>query len=287
MSRSIIVFETDPHAGHKHGLLNPDSVYEIEDEDGNIYEQEVELTAIQEYLAELRVENVGKVDKLAKRSDIVYINLGDQTQGNAHPAALVSTRMADQIIFAIDNLRVWLDNKQVKTIRMVKGTASHEFGDGSAPALIQKALKAEYKKRDIKTVWHGLATVNGLEIDYSHHGPFPGSRDWLQGNVARFYLRDRMYIDTNTRGKPANVYVRGHYHTEVVEMLKKKINGKWYTSWLLLVPSMCFPGAYARKVTQSTPIVTNGLFALEVIDGKILEIHQFTKTADIRTKEIL
>ncbi len=289
MSRSIIVFETDKHGGHKHGLLNPDSVYEIEDEDGSTYEQEVELTAIQEYLHELRVESVGKVKKLAKRDSIAYFDLGDQTQGNAHPAELVSTVIAHQIVFAIDNIEPWLNNKNVKTIRMVKGTSSHEFGHGSSPILIKKAIKdrKEYGRKDIKVVWHGLATVNGLEVDYSHHGPFPGSRTWLQGNVARYYLRDRMYSDIFSRGKPAGVYVRGHFHTEIVEMLRMKVQGKWYTSWLILVPSMCFPGAYARQATKSIPQVTNGLIALEVIDGKILEIHQFTKTADIRTKEIL
>jgi hypothetical protein len=287
VTRTIIVFETDKHAGHKHGLLNPDSVISREDQEGELYYEKVSLTAIQQYLWELGSENKKKANKLASKSNIVYFDLGDQTQGKAHPAELVSTNALDQVGFAIDNLKPWLENSKVKSVRLVKGTASHEFGNGGTPALVQKALRDQYKKRDIKTVWHGLATIGGLEVDYSHHGPFPGSRDWLKGNVARYYLRDRMYIDIRSRGKPAGIYARGHYHTEIVEMLRMKVEGIWYTSWLLLVPSMCFPGAYARKVTRSVPRITNGLFAVEVVDGKVLDIFQYTKTADLRTKEIL
>jgi len=77
-----------------------------------------------------------------------------------------------------------------------------------------------FKNKDIKMCQHGLLDIDGVTIDYAHHGPFPGSRSWLKGNIARYYLRDLMMREIMNGNSPPKLVVRAHYHTPVEEYLK-------------------------------------------------------------------
>ncbi len=273
----------DTHGGHKLALLSPETVLLDQDEEGNPKPHTPQLTATQEYLWKLYTGHIEEVKKLAGKDPIHIWHDGDLTQGLKYPHHLVSTRLADQLAIGAYNLKPWLRVPNVKTLRIVTGTEAHNFGEGSAEIAVSEWLASEFPKTDVRVTAHGLMTIKemGLEFDFSHHGPQSGSRSWLKGNVARFYLRDLMIREIENRGKPADIYVRAHYHEYVYEVLRE---GK-FKSRLLMTPSYSMIDDHALKVTQSKHMVTNGLVAFELIDGRISEPIELMKTLDIRTKE--
>lgn len=284
MKSDWLVIETDTHGGHRQGLLNPDTTLYDEGEEGELVEYSPGMTATQKYLWKLRKHNLAQVAKLNSFS---YFHLGDQTQGKRYVSEWVGTRESDQIEIAYMNAKPIMDMPNIKTARFAMGTASHEFGEGTAPILLQKRYKAEHRGLDVKTVSHGLCEVAGVSVDYAHHGPYPGSRSWLKGNVARYYLRDRMMAELMSGNEPADLYLRGHYHEMVWETVRINTRGRWFQSTLLILPSMCGLGVYARQSTRSTPKLSNGMVLVQILYNKIIDVHWLVKTLDIRTKEVL
>ena len=287
MPKSYLAIETDTHGGHRQGLLNPDTVIAEEDEFGDIQEFKPNLTSTQKYLWELREANIATLIEKAAGARIDYLHAGDQTQGDRYKSELVSTAMSAQITIALENMAPILSLDNLECARFVKGTASHEYGEGSSGNLLQTMYSQKYRDKNIKHVWHGLVEINGVLIDLAHHGPFPGSRNWLKGNVARYYLRDKMYADLLAHRDPPSLYIRGHYHEEVWETLRMKTNGKWHESTLIVVPSMCGMGVYARQATRSSHKISNGMVIVELDEGRILDMDWRIQTLDVRTKEVL
>jgi hypothetical protein len=122
-------------------------------------------------------------------------------------------------------------------------------------------------------------------LDVAHHGPHPGTRDWLFGNVATLYLRDRIYRDRALGQEPASVYLSGHYHHWVHVTLYQTWQGEDRRYDLVVLPSFCGLGEYARKATRSDPSLTTGLGLFEVIDGRLADIRPVTQVWDLRTCE--
>jgi len=279
--RTIIAIVSDSHGGYRYGLMNPDVVLFDEDREGNPVPFRPRPTATQEYLWNLFTESTQKILELAGRDKILLLHNGDETHGNGHANELVTTRIADQVLIAASNFKSWITNPKVVAARFTIGTPVHNFKEGSSTLLVADMLAKEHKKHDVRAVNHGLLTFNQFSIDYAHHGPQPGSREWLKGNVARFYLRDLMIREIVAGNRPPDLVLRGHYHEPVIEQVRV---GE-HVSTIIIAPAMAIIGEYARKVTQSRHQVTNGIIALEVVDGKLLDIHQFTNTLDLRTKE--
>lgn len=259
----------------------------MEDEMGDQYQMTPELTATQKYLWQLREENIAALVDKAKGERIDYLHAGDQTQGNKYATQLVSTALIAQFEIAFANAQPVLDIDNLATARFVHGTASHEFMEGSTGGLLQKMYTLAYPEKNIKHTWHSLLDFDGFTIDLAHHGPFPGSRKWLEGNIARYYLRDKMYDDLLAGKEPPMLFIRGHYHAKVWETLRMTTNGGWHTSHLIVVPSMCGMGVYARQATRSGHRISNGMVIIEHDQGRIIDIDWKVKTLDIRTKEVL
>jgi len=287
MKRIILAVASDKHGGHKLGLLNPETTLEDEDRKGNLVEWHPELEPFQQYLWKLHQKHIDDTKHLAGKDPIIVIDNGDLTAGNKYPHEQVSTRISDQFDIAAWNLRPWLDLKNVKTVRITKGTGAHNFGEGSSEVITQRILKGWYSKKDIRTIFHGLADISGTLIDYSHHGPFTGSRNWLRGNEARYYLKSLIQDELDLGNRPPNLVLRGHYHSYVEEYVIKVVNGKRYKVQLNVIPSYCGIDSYARQATRSSYILTHGMVCYEIIDGKILDTYPFMETIDIRTKEKL
>lgn len=286
--RTVVVVVSDTHGGHRLGLLNPETVLYEENEAGELVAYSPALTATQEYLWKAYLDDIADVYVWANGDRLILVVNGDQTQGLRFVEHLVSTRLADQITIGIMNLKPWLEQADVKTVRMSKGTGSHVLGEGSSEMLIGQQLTAMYPDVDIQVVYHGLLDVDTVEFDYAHHGPFPGSRAWLKGNVARYDLRSLMLSELMAGKKPARVIVRSHYHEWIPpETLGLEFMGETHWSTLILTPSYCGLGAYGHQATRSTARQTHGLVAIEVIDGRLGEIRPFKRTLDLRTKERL
>jgi len=263
--------------------MNPETVIELEDELGNRYNYQPEMSEIQKYLWNIYTEALGEIVVLAREDPIVAMHAGDNVEGNKHPSELVRPELSAQIKIAFDNLLPICRLSNIKALRIVKGTGAHELGFASATSILIQLLKIAYPAMDIQSTQHGWMDVGGISIDYSHHGPGRGRRKWLEGNEARYYLRDCMMNDISRYGRPADVYVRGHVHVPIVEKLR--VDDCWST--LVVVPSMKIGGEFSFQATRSAPAIANGMVALEIENGKLQDIHEYIHTQDLRTKEVI
>jgi hypothetical protein len=281
--RTILVDLADFHAGHKLGLMNPDVRVHDEAENGQIIEFTPTPTAMQSYLWEFYIRSIETVRFLAGDDEILVLSGGDECNGNKYPSQLVSTRMSDQIAIAAANMQPWYAMPNVKHVRLATGTGAHSFLEGSSTLLLKDLLSALYPTVDTQACNHGLLDYNGVTVDYAHHGPHPGSRDWLRGNVARFYLRDIMYGASNHGRKPPNIVLRAHYHTPVYEYLENAGNA----SELYVVPSLCGLSEHAMQATSSAAVLWVGFLAVVIVDGEIVARHRLYDRLDLRTREVL
>lgn len=286
--RRILAVVSDTHGGHKFGLCNPDVTLYDEDAEGNLTPYSPQLTAVQGHLWELYLEGIGQVVELAGDDPVTVIHVGDPTHGNKHPEQLMSTRAADQLLIAAANWAPWFEQvRNLGQVRLTVGTGSHEFGEGSASILIADALMREYGEVDIRAVYHGLADIGGVTVDYAHHGPGAGIRSWLHGNNVRYYLRDLMMREVMRGNQPPDLVLRGHVHTRSFERVSVETAEGLYESAILVMPAMCMLTDYARQVTRSVMTVTNGIAIFEILEERLSAPTFVTRTVDVRTKEVL
>ena len=282
--RRIVALFGDTHGGNDHGLLSPDTQLPSFDREGNEYYISPQLNDIQLYLWQLYTYHVDKCMELADGDEVIPEHDGDIAQGTKHlDEGLMSLNAYVQQAIAEANMHPWLISEAVKTMRFIEGTQAHDGLGNSMSYTVAHQLQTLHPDKNIRCVPHALMDVDGFKIDASHHGPPPGSRSWLKGNEARFYLRDRMLREIQAGRKPADLYHRAHYHDLVIEELR--VNG--YKATLIVTPSYTFPGAWTKQATKSVYEVTNGMIALEIEDGKLREIHELIERTDIRTREAL
>lgn len=289
MHRSIVLNLSDTHGGHKTGLLAPDVKLYDETPDGETVPWYPAQNAFQRYTWQLYTEKIiPKVADIAG-DDPVYVNhLGDQIHGNKHPEQLISTRLADQIEIAVANWGpVFSGLPTLSGVRAVAGTGAHEYGEGSATLLITSALRSRYPAVDIMPLYHGLARIGGASIDYSHHGPGQSSRIWLEGNTARFYLRDIMLRSLRDGHMPPDLVLRGHIHTPISELVSIWSHNRMIESRIVVCPPLTGLSDYARQATRSIYEIIVGATVIEIVRGKIMPPIFITETIDVRTKEIL
>jgi len=284
MKRSILAVFSDPHGGHELGLCNPETVLE-DDSSGEIVQKPIILNAAQERLWDIYAGAIGEIKILAGKSDVYVKCLGDATHGNKYIAEQLTTKMSDQLIIGEYLFYPWFQIPTLKAIRLTKGTDAHEYGEGSSSIIISKMLKNKFPKVDVRAVYHGLARLGGVFIDYSHHGPTSGIRRWLEGNEARYYLRSIMMTEIECGHIPPHLVLRGHVHSYVKEYLSIQANGTEYESWMVVVPSMDLISGFARKAAKSPYRIKNGVIAFEMLNDRIYDIHFFGNTLDVRTVE--
>jgi hypothetical protein len=283
MSKNVVLFVlSDTHCGHKLGLINPETI--LFDE-SNGKEWKPSLTGFQYFLWELYEEAIEKLKEFSKQKEIVIIILGDITHGNKYPEQLISNRIADQISIIQQSLKPLLALKNIKAIRLVFGTGSHDFGEGSSMLILKELITASPKKISIEVITHGLLNIAGKRIDYAHHGPGLGVRDWLRGNEARFYLKDIIYKDTKTNGIVPDLVLRGHVHGFTHESLYWIENDRMRKSSITILPSMCGMSEFAKQGGRSPSILSNGMVMYEITDVSISDPIPLIKVSDVRIKE--
>jgi hypothetical protein len=271
----------DTHAGHKLGLCNPQVRLPDEGPTGEQTWTTPALTAVQRWLWECYESDRQAVRELAHGDPITVIHNGDLTWGTKHPEGLVSTRHVDQYLIATANLLPWFLFPNVQAVRLIHGTESHEFGEGTAPLVVAEHLGG--MGRDVRAARHGLYNVDGILIDAAHHGPSLGARHWLTGNTARYAARSIM-LDCITRGRtPPDVILRAHHHGLVWETVREG----GYTCEAIALPSYCGMTHYAAQVTRSAYLLACGLVALVIEDGRLVDVRPFAREVDLRTEETL
>jgi hypothetical protein len=284
MTKSILLYVlSDPHCGHKLGLMKPDT--ELFDEGtGNTYKPT--LTGFQEYLYELFLYSLDELSRVSKNKDIVVILLGDITHGNRHQEQVVSTRISDQISIAQQALRPLFSLKNLKSVKLVFGTGSHELGEGSSMILLKNYVEPSFPKVDIRIITHGLLNINDKLIDYAHHGPGTGIRDWLNGNEVRFYLKNIIYKEMRSGGIAPDLVLRGHVHGFAHESIYWIKDNEMKKSSLTVVPSMCGMGEFGRQVSRSPGFISNGIVMYD-INEKLSDPMPIINLTDIRIRETL
>lgn len=280
-NRAILIAESDLHGGHALGLLNPNTI--LEDVKGNKYQ--LPLNEVQQYLWEIREWGMNEVKKLAGNSPAILFEVGDVNQGLIYEA---KDTLSAQVKIAYMDIEPWLRWKNLIAVEIDKGTATHSFGYGDAEVILADKIKDNFPKVNARAVYHGLSEVFGVKVDHAHHGPSTGSREWLKGNIAYYYLKDLMIKDILRGRKPPHLVLRGHYHS-VVEAFHRinGADGEVFRSWLYVLPALCGANGFAIQVTKSEFEFTNGIMAWEVVDGKIREAFEFTKTLDSRINETI
>lgn len=296
-SRAIVCVFGDLQGGHKQGLLHPETLIQEWDDTGNPYDVPVKLNPAQEYLWDLLEEGLTKTADLAGKDPIYIITMGDLTEGNKYPKAMVSSSKANQVTIAYDILAHAFAKLKARAMRLVISTDSHAFDENAADVLIEKQLKAEFPKANIKLVGHGLATINKAKIDYAHHGVGGGIRVWLDGDEARRYMKDIAMSERMAGNRPPDVILRADRHVRVCEHLVYFVDDVMCDMWGIQVPSFQFLTNYARQATRSARTITNGMLAIEIHDmkgftagnlsGSKITPHWYTRTREMPLKETI
>jgi hypothetical protein len=282
--RRVFAWITDSHAGKDTGLLNPATVLVRTDDKGHDEEWQPEPSQTQRWLWPVYENAIGELEEYAGGDEIIVAHAGDITHGDRHGNVIPGTFLSDQRIIAYDNMLPILELKQVKKGRFLTGTEVHV--PQSAEARVVARLRRNLDK-DIACCHHARFDMGQDVVDAAHHGPAPGSRHWLKGNVARFYLRDRIYEDRALGKEPAIVYIRGHYHRYVPEVIHDRWASVERDRHLIVVPALSGLDGYIRKIIKSTPIIEAGIVALEFIDGYLEDVKAFIELNDMRTEEAL
>jgi hypothetical protein len=279
-NRVVVGILSDPHSGYVSGLLNPDTLIQ-DDEKRKI---KFELNDRQKFVWEVYAYGVNEVFKLAGKDDILLFCLGDLTHGNKYIPELMSTRGADQYAIGEAIFDPWLQShKNVKSIRIVFGTAAHNFGQGTSEIVISQRLEDKYPQIDTRCYYQAQCKILDKTVDIAHHGPSTGRRVWLSGNEARYYLRSIMLGDLTHGKTPPDLVLRGHRHVYIDEVVRE---GN-YCSRIIIAPPLCLPGEFAIQVAQSSGKASVGILALEIENGKTITPFEFTQDFTTTIQETL
>ena len=209
--------------------------------------------------------------ELADGDPVDVIHLGDIAQGLKYMDGVSQTRFADQIAIASANGQPWWIWPNINSVTLISGTSVHEGGEGSAGDLVAGLWGGGFASQE-------LVEIDGTLFDIAHHGPHPGIREWTSGNQARYYLRNCLLVDD----PPARVYLRAHRHDYIRETLYRP-----QTADIIIVPSYQLPSSYVRQVMQSPSAAICGMVALEVEDGRLIDVLPLTHKIDLRKRVTL
>lgn len=287
--RQIVVVLSDTHADYKFGLLPPGIELQALDESSETSPNKIwipSLTSTQEKLWEWYLEDKKEILKLAGKDDMYLLHIGDVTQGNVLPKQLlVSGVMKHQYKIAEEVIMEYAKLKNLKGGRLIKGTGVHGGGSGTAEMVVAESLSDKTGK-DFKSWHHMIFDLYGVRFDIAHHGVNNSAREWLEGNTLRYYMRDLTSRHLKNGDKPSDIILRGHYHDRKIEVWIEHLKDKTVWVWGAICPAYAlFMDDYTLKATKSKPYMTAGTLAVEIIDGKIKDIHDLVHTVDIRRKE--
>jgi len=288
--RRIIAVRGDTHAGHDGGLKNPDTLLPVIDTDENNREvlrwEPVTLRPFQRKLWKWHESARAEIKALAGTDPITFIDIGDLTQGTWWRDNLGETQMSDQYFISKWNTEPWITMPEVKQAFLVKGTSVHNFGNGATETMLTHQL-AEQHKKPVVFADHWLLDIGGFRLDVAHHGAGPGSRAWLKGNEMGIYLRSIIIEDVTAGEQPPDVVLRGHFHEYTRGWGWYQVGDRYWQCHGIITPGLCWIGTYATMATKSKSRFSCGMVALEIINGRLHDVHPYVHWIDLRTLEIV
>lgn len=291
-NRKIMVVRGDTQSGHAGGLCNPETqfpVIGIDAQKNKVIQgySSPTLNPVQEQLWKWSEQDRGDVRTLAGKDEIVFVEMGDMTQGARFTDDLAETSLSHQVLISFYNTLPWLELPTLRTMRAVKGTGVHVWGEGSTETLLTLLLQKQFPHKDIHIADHYLLHIDGLLVDVAHHGPGAGIRNWTRGNAFELYVKSLLMDDLNARRPPPNLVLRAHKHEYTYAHAVHQVNGQVWQLPGYIVPPYCFIGSHAQKVMNSPSSMGVGTLAFEILDGRLYQAHAFTHWVDLRTEEIL
>ena len=150
-------------------------------------------------------------------------------------------------------------------------------------------LRAERPDIPIDMSYIYEPTIEGVKCNFAHHGAFPGSRKWLEGNVMRYNARSTM-LDYITRGEtPIQLMERSHYHRAFHETVRvKRRGGQEYVCETLLSPAYSLASEFALRAKVEKELVLSdlGMYVYVIEDGKLAIGKELVVAHDVRDTEI-
>lgn len=292
MKRTIIAIRGDTQGGHSGGLLNPDTKipeYDISEEGGYVLVgyRSPELRPIQKRLWQWHTQDLENINKLANGDPIVWLEMGDLTQGAVFRDDLSESGLSPQYLISKYNTLPLLEMPNVKAMYMMRGTGVHVWGEGATETLLSVTLKGLYPNVKINIADHWMLDVDGFLCDVAHHGPGAGIRDWTRGNVFELYCKSILMDDIDLGNRIPSVVLRGHKHEFIYRRAIHQVKNRIWELPGFITPPYCFIGSHAQKVMNSPSFMGVGMLALEIIDGKLLDYHPFTHYVDLRAREVV
>lgn len=279
--RTLVVLISDIHGGSKHGVYNPDTEYDSLDSIGDPTTEKHEPSIWSSTMwPAFGVEWPARVAEMAQGDPVTIAYMGDITQGSNHPEDLYALDMSEQLEIALWALKPWLSLPTARHLRVIAGTASHEY-DGGAARTFATMAGDRHARLTVTADKHGMVDIGGVWFDLSHHGPSVGRTSWTTENAARSYAKDILIRDAQVGRPSPRVIVRGHVHVPVSELVRYGQS----RAWMIVCPANQGPNTYARKAARSPIDWTFGVVVIEIVDGKIVgEPIEMCKTLDIRTR---
>ena len=289
--RTILAVRGDTQGGHAGGLLNPETEIPVlgVDESGQMAVEDVQrpsLRPFQRKLWEWHEADRKSIGKLAGSDPIVFLEMGDLTQGNVFRDDLGEVSLTAQATISAYSMFPWLDMPQVRAAYMVRGTGVHVWGEGATETLLSKYLSAEYPRTKVRITDHWMLSVDGMLIDVAHHGPGAGLRPWTRGNAFELYVKGILLDDITAGRRPPDLVLRAHHHEFTAAHALYQVNGAVWQLPGYITPPMCYIGSHTQKVMNSPSRMGVGLLAFEIVNGKILQTIPMVHTIDLRTQEV-
>ena len=153
--------------------------------------------------------------------------------------------------------------------------------------MLTHMLKVLYPDKKIEIADHWLLDLDGYVMDVAHHGAGPGSRNWLKGNILKWYTESLMQDCIDLQEPVPDVVLRAHHHEPIYTRGVHQTGGRVWRTDAFITPPFCFIGSHAQKVIRSPGRMSVGMVALEVVNGKLLDWHFFLRTIDLRVREIV
>ena len=276
MSTAFIVI-SDRHTGHKQGTVNPDSRL---DEDVPI-----PLYPTAESLWEIIITAADYLNTNCKSYDKWIIDLGEVIQGNDKKDDLLVTDWDIQLRLSKEALAPFLGLKKLKGVRFLQATSWHELGNGGASKTLAHLVKADNKKLDVKHMNQSRIVVDGVMLDFTHHGSSTSKRKYLEGNSAFLDAKDRI-INHIIEGKRCpDLSFTAHTHKPSKASASILSNGEYITNTQIITPPLCGAGAYSRKVANPDMYYVG--MHIVLTDGHGFEVIPFYKRlVDYHLEEI-
>lgn len=239
----------------------------------------------QKYLWTLYLQHRDQVKELRGERRLILLLLGDLTQGLRHWAGVWGTTLYDHIAGALAALEPFLELEPA-VIRIAAGTESHTQ-DGTSELLIARELSRMLPHCDVDLAQHYKSRVNGVGVDYAHHGPGAGIRQWTSGNVAGHYLKSLMLEELVNGDEVPRVVLRAHVHRAIRRTERLETKRGTVESDIVVCPGYAGINPYARQAARSPLTQTHGCVAVRIDTGAEPEIFQLSTMVDVRREESL